>query len=67
VIIEEYNQLKRQSNETIQQFSDRFTQVYYSMPSNIKPPLDSSLLHYPKAFDQEIEFKLRERNPSTLE
>ena len=64
--MEEYNQLKRQPNETIQQFSDRFNQVYYSMPSNIRYPPDSALLHYPKVFDPEIEFQLRERNPSTL-
>jgi len=67
VIIEEYNQLRRQPDETIQQFSDRFNQAYYSMPSNIRPPPDSALLHYPRAFDPEIEFQLRERNPSTLE
>ena len=67
MIIEEYNQLKRQTNETIQQFSDRFNQIYYSMPSNIRPPPSSTLLHYPRAFDPEIEFHLRERKPSTLE
>jgi len=66
VIMEEYNQLKRHPNETIQQFSDRFNQVYYSMPENIRPPHDSALLHYPSAFDSEIEFRLRERDPKTL-
>ena len=56
VIMEEYNQLKRHPNETIQQFSDIFNQVYYSMPENIRPPHDSALLHYSSAFDPEIEF-----------
>jgi len=37
------------------------------MPSNIRPPPDLTVLHYPKAFDPEIEFQVRERNPSTLE
>lgn len=54
MIIEEYNQLKRHPNETIQQFSDKFNKVYYSMPSNIRPPPDLDLLHYPKSFDIEI-------------
>jgi len=37
------------------------------MPSNIRPPPDSTLFHYPEVFDLEIEFQLRERNPTTLE
>ena len=67
LIIEEYNQLKRMPEETVQQFYARFNQVYYSLPVNIRPPLGSSLLHYPGAFDLEMEFQLRERNLATLE
>jgi len=37
------------------------------MPVNIRPPPGSSLLHYPEAFDPEMEFQLRERNLATLE
>lgn len=37
------------------------------MPANIRPPLGSALLHYPEAFDLEMEFQLRERNLATLE
>jgi hypothetical protein len=36
------------------------------MPLNIRPPLDLALLQYPRAFDTEMEFCLRERCPSTL-
>ena len=36
------------------------------MPLNIRPPPDLALLHYPRAFDPEIEFRLRERGPSTM-
>ena len=66
MLIEEYNQLKRLPDETVQQFSDRFNQIYHSMPLNIRPPPDLALLHYPRAFDSEIEFRLRERSPSTM-
>ena len=66
MLIEEYNQLKRLPNEFVQQFSDRFNQVYHSMPLNIRPPPDLALLQYPRAFDPEMEFRLRERCPSTL-
>ena len=37
------------------------------MPVNIRPSLGSALLHYPGAFDREMEFQLRERNLATLE
>ena len=67
MIIEEYNQLKIHPDETVQQCSNRFNQIYHSIPLNGKPPPDSALLHYPRAFDLEIEFHLRERNPSTME
>jgi len=64
MLIEEYNQLRRHPNETVEQFSHRFNQVYHSMPLNIRPPPDLALFHYPRAF--EIEFRLRERSPSTM-
>jgi len=66
LIEEVYNQLKRLPGETIQQFSARFNQVYYSMPVEIRPTPRSALLHYPGAFDPEMEFQLRERNIATL-
>jgi len=65
-LIQDYDNLKRLPNESVQQFSDRFNQVYISMPLNIRPLPDLSLLQYPRAFDPEMEFRLRERCPSTL-
>ena len=50
----------------MQQFSSKFNQVYNSMPVEIKPPPRLSLLHYPDAFDPEMEFQLRERSTTTL-
>ena len=67
LIIEEYNQLKRLPGETVQQFSTRINQVYFSMPADIRPSPRSALLHYPSAFDPEMEFQLRERNLATLQ
>jgi len=66
LIVEEYNQLKRLPGEIVQQFSARFNQVYYSMPVDIRPTPRSALLHYPGAFDSEMEFQLRERDIATL-
>ena len=33
---------------------------------NIRPPPGSTLLHYPDAFDLEMEFQLREKDIATL-
>ena len=65
-LIQDYDELKRLPNESVQQFSDRFNQFYLSIPLNIRPPPDLALLQYPRAFDPEMEFHLRERCPSTL-
>jgi hypothetical protein len=67
LILEEYDHLKRQPGETIQQFSARFNKAYHAMPVDIRPPPRSSHLHFPDAFDPEIAFQLRERNTATLE
>jgi hypothetical protein len=66
LILEEYDHLKRHPGETVQHFSARFNQVYNSMPVDIRPPPGLALLHYPDAFDPEMEFQLRERNTTTL-
>ena len=44
-----------------------FNKVYNSIPSNIKPPPDLALLHYPDAFDPDMAYQLRKRNPTSLE
>ena len=51
----------------MQEFSARFNKVYDAIPSDIKPPLGWALLHYPSSFDPEVEFHIREREPSSLE
>ena len=67
LIIEEYKNLKRQPGETVQDFSARFNKVYNAIPAKIKPPSGWALLHYPSTFDPEMEFQIREKDPSNLE
>jgi len=52
----EYNTLKRNTNETIQEFTIRFNHVYNSIPDNMKPPPDLALQHYPDAFDPKMTY-----------
>ena len=37
------------------------------MPVNLKPPLGCALLHYPYSFDPEMVFRIRNKDPLTLE
>jgi hypothetical protein len=67
LILEEYENLKRNPGETVQKFSARFNKVYHAIPANIRPPLGSAHLHYLDAFDPEMTFQLRERNTASLE
>ena len=62
-----YWNLKRQSDETVQDFLIRFNSVYDFIPTDIKPPPGLTMLHYPDGFDAEIVYYLRVRNSSTLE
>ena len=51
----------------MQHFLARFNKVYHSIPTKIKPPPGWALLHYPDTFYLEMEFQIRERDPSSLE
>ena len=41
--------------------------MYNAIPSDVKPTLGWALLHYPSSFDPEVEFHIREIEPSSLE
>jgi len=63
----EYNSMKRNPNEIVQEFTSRFNTVYNSIPDDMKPPPGLALLHYPDAFNPEMAYQLRERDLTTLE
>ena len=67
LILEEYQNLKRKPGETVKYFLASFNKLYNAIPTKIKPPLGWALLHYPGSFDPEVEFHIREREPSSLE
>jgi hypothetical protein len=67
LILEDYDHLKRNPGETVQQFSSRFNKVDHSIPVDVRPPPSLAQLHYPDAFDPEMTFQLRERDTTTLD
>lgn len=59
--------MKRNPNETVQEFTSRFNTVYNTIPDDMKPPPGFAVIHYPYAFDPEMAYQLRESDLITLE
>jgi hypothetical protein len=65
-LLTQFNNLKRDPAETVQEFSTRFMKVYNSIPDQVKPPLGAAQLHYVDAFSSDFALLLRERRYATL-
>jgi len=66
-IFSEYESLRRNLGDIVQEFTTRFNMVYNSIPSEIEPPPYLAFLHYPDGFDVELDYDLRERSLVILE
>ena len=66
-ILSDYNNLKRNTRESVQDYCTRFNSVYNALPPNMKPPLSLALAKFPEGFDPNMGYQLRERDPLTLE
>jgi hypothetical protein len=55
-ILVEYDALRRNPNESVQDFTARFNKIYNSIPNDIKPPPGLDLLHYMNAFDPNMDY-----------
>jgi len=66
-VLNEYKNIKRGPNETIEEYCDRFNRVYNAIPAAIKPPPELSLIHFLEGFDVNMAYQLRERDPTALE
>lgn len=66
-ILSDYNNLERNTGESVQNYCTRFNSVYNALPLDLKPPQGLALAKFPKGFDLEMGYQLRERDPLTLE
>lgn len=66
-ILSEYENIRRASNESVQDYCSRFNSIYNAIPTNIKLPPDLALIKFLDGFDINMSYQLRERNPETLE
>lgn len=58
-ILDEYEKIKRNPGELVQEITISFNMIYNSIPANMKPPHDLALLHYPDGFDDELAYEIR--------
>jgi hypothetical protein len=66
-ILSEYENIKRNQGEMVQDYCTRFNNLYNAIPNEIKPPPGLALIKFPDGFDADMSYQLRERNAATLE
>jgi hypothetical protein len=66
-ILSEYENIKRNQGETVQDYCIRFNNIYNAILADIKPPQGLDLIKFPGGFDADMSYQLRERNYVTLE
>ena len=63
----EYNNLKRNHGESVQDYIIGFNIVYNAIPDDLRPSRKSALLKFPNGFDPDMAYSLRDRDLPTLE
>jgi hypothetical protein len=66
-ILSEYENIKRNQGETLQDYYTRFNNLYNAIPVDIKPPQGLALIKFHDGFNTDMSYQLRERNSTTLE
>lgn len=66
-ILSEYENIKRNVRESVQDYCVRFNMVYNAIPADIKPPMGLALIKFLDGFDPDMAYQLRERYSTTLE
>jgi hypothetical protein len=66
-ILSEYENIRRNQGETVQDYCTHFNNLYNAIPADIKPPQGLALIKFPDGFDADMSYQLRERNYATLE
>jgi hypothetical protein len=66
-ILSEYENIKRNQGESVQDYCTCFNNLYNAIPTEIKPPQGLALIKFPDGFDADMYYQLRERNDATLE
>ena len=60
------NTIKKTEKETMIEFNKRFNDLVNSMHKDIKPSEASTLIYYIEAFSGDIDYELRDKEPTSL-
>jgi hypothetical protein len=60
------NSIKKNENETMDEFNKKFNELVSSMHTDIKPLADAILIYYVEAFGGEMRYQLRDKEPLNL-
>ena len=60
------NTIKKTKNETMVEFNKRFNDLVNNMHKDIKPSEASTLIYYIEAFSGDIDYELRDKEPTSL-
>lgn len=66
-ILAEYEQIKWNAGESVQDFCIRFNSVYNEIPDHLRLPVGLAMMKFPDGFDADMAYQLREREPATME
>jgi len=58
--------IKKSENETMEEFNKKFNELVSSLHTDIKPPTASILIYYIEAFNSEMGYQLRDKEPTNL-
>ena len=65
-LISAISTIKKNENETMEEFNKRFNELVKSMPATVKPPDEFLLCSYLDAFGVDTAYELRRKEPTTL-
>jgi len=66
-ILAEYEQIKQNVGELIQDYCVRFNVVYNDISDHLKPLVGLAMINFPNGFDADMVYQLRERELATME
>ena len=66
-ILAEYEQIKRNASESVQDYCVRFNSVYNEIPDHLRQHVGLAMMKFLDGFDANMAYQLRERESATME
>jgi hypothetical protein len=66
-LLKSFSLIKKDENESMEEFNSRFMKAYYKIPHTVRPNLASALIFYIEQFDGLFGVFLKQKEPHDLE